>query len=301
MLLYLTIAFLFLYNTPIGTIIMDFTLATILGDNGGGDNYYCRDYATLVRSCVTRANYLITSSSKSTSAKNMQQQQQHQDQDQQNHFSFLDHRDSLVVYNDELHKNSNKNKALLGDEDDDDETASTVDMDEDEFPVSPCPSPTRQEQLQRQRRSVQFETELVTAVYTRPRTTKEDKYYLHYDEYDYMDFKLEYRDDLLQSNGRRTSRNNNSRNNRHSLYYRKSPRKVSFKRDVVDSVHPVMDRSQRKSIQNDLFYSEQEMRTFLDEFVVSLQKQSLQQNQQHQQKLSSTSWVKWVIAQERIQ
>merc|ERR1712176_502184 len=124
------------------------------------------------------------------------------------------------------------------------------------------------------RRTVHFDKNLVTAVYTRPRTTKDDKYYLYYDEYDYMDFKLEYRDDLLQeqqqSTGIRQPR---------SLNYRRSPRKVSFKRDVVDSVHPVMDRDQRNEIQSDLFYTEDEMRSFLDEFVESLQNQSMQRRQ----------------------
>lgn len=41
-------------------------------------------------------------------------------------------------------------------------------------------------------RMVTFCDPLVTAVYTRPITTKEDKYYLHYNEHDYVDFKVEY-------------------------------------------------------------------------------------------------------------
>ena len=163
------------------------------------------------------------------------------------------------------------------DDNDDDDTASTVDMYEDEFQVAASSSTSS-------KRSVRFETELVTAVYTRPRTTKDDKYYLHYDEYDYMDFKLEYRDELLkqrrrqqrqeQSSSTHFNRNNNTQS---SCPYRRSPRKVSFKREVVESVHPVMDRTQRKEIQNDLFYTEEEMRAFLDEFVVSLQQQQQQQ------------------------
>eukprot|EP00532_Pseudo-nitzschia_australis_P004556 CAMPEP_0168191722 /NCGR_PEP_ID=MMETSP0139_2-20121125/17670_1 /TAXON_ID=44445 /ORGANISM="Pseudo-nitzschia australis, Strain 10249 10 AB" /LENGTH=259 /DNA_ID=CAMNT_0008114921 /DNA_START=284 /DNA_END=1063 /DNA_ORIENTATION=- len=152
----------------------------------------------------------------------------------------------------------------------DDDTASTVDMYEDEFQVAASTS---------SKRSVRFETEPVTAVYTRPRTTKDDKYYLHYDEYDYMDFKLEYRDDLLKQRRQQQScsRHNDKRNTSSSCLYRRSPRKVSFKREVVESVHPVMDRNQRKEIQNDLFYTEEEMRAFLDEFVVSLQQQQQQQ------------------------
>ena len=187
--------------------------------------------------------------------------------------SFSQHRDSVVVYNDRQ-KNGNVKMFV---EDDDDETASTVDMDEDEFPVS---SSTRRNGTRRQR-SVQFQEELVTAVYTRPRTTKEDKYYLHYDEYDYMDFKLEYRDDLLLEQQQKRGHKNSSysNNRRRSTNYRRSPRKVSFKREVVDSVHPVMDRNQRNKILSDLFYTEEEMRTFLDEFVESLQKQSMQRQQ----------------------
>ncbi|OEU18994.1 hypothetical protein FRACYDRAFT_237285 [Fragilariopsis cylindrus CCMP1102] len=206
---------------------------------------------------------------------------------------FPNHRDPVLIY-----------KAPSQDDSDDD-TASTVDMDdddEDEFPISPCPSPhtssTRSPSsfLRRRnssskkysdpstRRSVRFEDEIVTSVYTRPTTTKDDKYYLHYDEYDYMDFKLEYRDDLLQASGRRTSstlrrrRGSNNSNTSSSLYYKKSgSRKVSFKRDVVDSIHPVLDLKSRQKIHSDLFYSQNEMRTFLDEFVTSLQQDNKQQ------------------------
>jgi len=203
---------------------------------------------------------------------------------------FSNHRDSVLIY-----------KAPSQDDSDDD-TASTVDMDdddEDEFPISPCPSPhtsSRSSSFLRRRnsssskkysdpstrRSVRFEDEIVTSVYTRPTTTKDDKYYLHYDEYDYMDFKLEYRDDLLQASGRRTSstlrRRSSNNSNSSSLYYRKSgSRKVSFKREVVDSINPVLDLKSRQQIHSDLFYSQNEMRTFLDEFVTSLQQDNKQQ------------------------
>eukprot|EP00536_Pseudo-nitzschia_multiseries_P015235 jgi/Psemu1/217261/e_gw1.843.12.1 len=173
-------------------------------------------------------------------------------------FSFMDHRDSLVV--------SKEHLKIIND--DDDETASTVDMDEDEFQVAASSSIRRPSE---KGRTVKFEEDLVTAVYTRPRTTKDDKYYLHYDEYDYMDFKLEYRDELIQQRHREKDITNNCKSR--LPCYRRSPRKVSFKREVVESVHPVMDRSQRKEIQKDLFYTEEEMRSFLDEFVISLQKQ----------------------------
>lgn len=39
---------------------------------------------------------------------------------------------------------------------------------------------------------VTFAEDLVTAVHTRPFTSREDKYYLHYSEHDYVDFKVEY-------------------------------------------------------------------------------------------------------------
>lgn len=303
MLLYLAIAFTFFYTNTHG-IIMDFTLNTIMGDRD------CHDYANFVmRSClfVTRANSKSLSLGWSFHKKRGRQTGSTEDEEDSSSnpnsrdedvcvvsfqksasknrnrgnkalgsglLTFLDHRDSVVVYNDR-HNNKNRNlkNKRCDDDDDDDETASTVDMDEDEFPVSALSS-SRNAGRQSQR-TVQFQRELVTAVYTRPRTTKEDKYYLHYDEYDYMDFKLEYRDDLLHE--QRQKRDGIGSQRRRSSSYRRSPRKVSFKREVVDSVHPVMDRDQRKQIQNDLFYTEEEMRTFLDEFVASLQNQSMQQ------------------------
>lgn len=272
---------------------MDFTLNTIMGEQD------CNGYVNLVmRSClfVTRANSKRLSlgsseqrGSKTEDRKSVQRQGQ-QGEDEvcvvsfqkkaskkrgnkvlgSGLFTFLD-RDSVVVYNEHQKNEMTKMYSDL----DDDETASTVDMDEDEFQVSGSSSRRSGSQ-----RTVHFEKNLVTAVFTRPRTTKEDKYYLHYDEYDYMDFKLEYRDDLLQEH-RQQSRNGctGKRQQRRGLNYRRSPRKVSFKREVVDSVHPVMDRDQRKKIQSDLFYTEEEMRTFLDEFVESLKKQSVQQQQ----------------------
>ncbi|VEU43654.1 unnamed protein product [Pseudo-nitzschia multistriata] len=285
MLLYLTIVFLFFYNTNAHGIIMDFTLNTILGDS---------DCATLLaRSLffVSRGNQKRLALGGTCGDRTANGMERKTDTDAcvvsfhertskkrgnkllgSGLFSVVKHRDSLVVL-----ENQNRQQHLKH-IDDDDETASTVDMDEDEFPVAASSSSNHREK--KERRSVQFEEELVTAVYTRPRTTKEDKYYLHYDEYDYMDFKLEYRDQLLQQRDReRNSKGRISNQQQQLPCYRRSPRKVSFKREVVESVHPVMDRSQRKKIQKDLFYTEEEMRTFLDEFVVSLQKQQQQQQQ----------------------
>lgn len=295
MLLYLLIVFLFFYHTNAHGIIMDFTLNTIIGE------HECNDYANLVmRSCffLTRANSKRLSLGWSFDEKKRTDENEEREGETGNgdeicvvsfrkkeskktgnkplgsgSFTFSDHRDSVIVHN-----NNQKNKLNIPfDEYDDDETASTVDMYEDEYSVSLS---TKKNPLQsRPGRRVQFEDELVTAVYTRPRTTKDDKYYLHYDEYDYIDFKLEYRDDLLIEQQRKhgqSSKSNPTKPIQRATNYRRSPRKVSFKRDVVDSVHPVMDRNQRNKILSDLFYTEEEMRTFLDEFVASLQKQSMQ-------------------------
>ena len=291
MLLYL-LSFLFCYNTNLHCIIMDFALKTILGDlslSSGAATQQAdieaqednnNDQVKVQRFRIKEEEENASSSSSIKKLKML------------NSGLFSNHRDSVLIY-----------KAPSQDDSDDD-TASTVDMDdddEDEFPISPCPSPhtssTRSPSsfLRRRnssskkysdpstRRSVRFEDEIVTSVYTRPTTTKDDKYYLHYDEYDYMDFKLEYRDDLLQASGRRTSstlrrrRGSNNSNTSSSLYYKKSgSRKVSFKRDVVDSIHPVLDLKSRQQIHSDLFYSQNEMRTFLDEFVTSLQQDKQQ-------------------------
>lgn len=271
---------------------MDFTLNTIIGE------HECNEYANLVmRSCffLTRANSKRLSLGWSFDEKKQTEEQEQKEECKKEKrngdeicvvsfqkkeskktgnkplgtgsFTFSGHRDSVAV-----HKNSQKNKLNIPfDEYDDDETASTVDLYEDEYSVSLS---TKKNPLQlRRERRVQFEDELVTAVYTRPRTTKDDKYYLHYDEYDYIDFKLEYRDDLLIEQQRKRGQSITSSR---ATNYRRSPRKVSFKREVVDSIHPVMDRNQRNKILSDLFYTEEEMRTFLDEFVASLQKQSNQ-------------------------
>ena len=214
-------------------------------------------------------------------------------------FSFADHRDSLLVYK-EQNESSNSNSSTTHTKntkknatDDDDETASTVDMDEDsslfsQLSASASSSLCSDEDdasstasfasLQKHVSFPDDDTELVTAVYTRPRTTKAEKYYLHYDEYDYQDFKLEYRDEMYQQQyGTYSAKQVLQHQQRKRPYYRKSgSRKVGFKLDVVESVHPVMDRAARQAIQTDLFYTANEMRQFLDEFVASLQLQQQQ-------------------------
>jgi hypothetical protein len=89
---------------------------------------------------------------------------------------------------------------------------------------------------------VSFPEDPVTQVHYRPYTSKQDKYFLHYNEHDYVDFKMEY----LTGKGRN--------------------RKVGFKcEDAV--VHQLPAPNATKQ---DLFYSEQELQGFLDEFVQSL-------------------------------
>jgi len=122
---------------------------------------------------------------------------------------------------------------------DDDDTASTISvssssdsMDEEED----CSCSTR--------KSVSFSYPLVTKVHTRPNTSLEDKYYLHYSDIDFIDFKIGY------------------------ITGRDRTRKVSFARDVVSEVTPIPPLSEeaRKS----MYYSEPELQRFLDEFVQSL-------------------------------
>jgi hypothetical protein len=102
-----------------------------------------------------------------------------------------------------------------------------------------------------QPRNVSFASPLVTAIHHRPACTEEDKYYLHYSEHDYIDFKLEY---LTKGN---------------SPLVRKTPRKVGFVRDVVTSTHSVLGRQERHKFH--LYYNEDELQRFLDDFVTSLQ------------------------------
>mmetsp|Transcript_22338 Transcript_22338/g.22670 ORF Transcript_22338/g.22670 Transcript_22338/m.22670 type:complete len:313 (-) Transcript_22338:809-1747(-) len=191
-----------------------------------------------------------------------------------------------VLYKDSVHKQEKDD-----DDNDDDDTASTFDMMDcdDEYPISPCSSFRRVHspiQSPLPRRNVHFPEQLVTHIFTRPFTTQEDKYYLHYDEHDFMDFKLQYRADILEANHgsrRQARRSSLGSSEQPPMYYRKSgSQRVSFKREVVASIHPVMDLSARKKIQHDLFYTEQEMRQFLDDFVVSLQQLGSGQQEQEQ-------------------
>ncbi|CAJ1933137.1 unnamed protein product [Cylindrotheca closterium] len=93
---------------------------------------------------------------------------------------------------------------------------------------------------------VSFVEPLVTEVHYRPYTSKRDRYFLHYNEHDYVDFKME----CLTGKGRN--------------------RKVSFQCEDV-TVHELP--APEPSIRQDLFYSERELQGFLDEFVKSLNPQ----------------------------
>jgi hypothetical protein len=132
-------------------------------------------------------------------------------------------------------------------EDDDDETASTVsyststdlsleedEEDEVDFLV----------QQQQPRKSVSFCYPVVTQVRTRPRTTQQDKYYLHYSDVDYLDFKIGF------------------------VTGKDRTRKVSFEREVVSSIAsiPAVPCHEKEKF----YYSEAELQHFLDEFVKSL-------------------------------
>jgi hypothetical protein len=93
-------------------------------------------------------------------------------------------------------------------------------------------------------RQVTFAEDLVTAVHYRPTTTRQEKYYLHYNEHDYRDFKYEY----VTGNSRQ--------------------RKVQFALDLVTQVISIPAPSRK--LQQTLYYSETELQAFLDDFVLSL-------------------------------
>lgn len=147
------------------------------------------------------------------------------------------HRDSLLLENKQTRQSSVNNRKQTADQDEnDDDTATTLSTSE---------SSSMDESVGfRLGSRVTFADELVTKIHYRPRTTREEKYYLHYGEFDYIDFKLEYMTGKSRS------------------------RKVSFARDVVSEIHtfPEPSRAEVKS----LYYSEKDLQTFLDDFVSSL-------------------------------
>lgn len=133
------------------------------------------------------------------------------------------HRDSLLVYLEHAYKPfMGKHKTLEADDD----TATTMSASESESDDE---------------KMVTFCEPLVTAVRTRPRTTRAEKYFLHYNEHDYVDFKVQY------------------------MTGRERTRKVSFAQET--KVHKVQPVAAEKKV---LFYSESELQGFLDEFIKSL-------------------------------
>ena len=146
---------------------------------------------------------------------------------------FLKHRDSLCIYKDHHQEQ-------------DDDTASTLSMtssssseDFDALLESSSSSSNHSVDYSNKmltistKKQVHFAAEIVSEVHTRPITTHEDKYYLHYSEHDYVDFKIEF----LTGKGR--------------------TRRVSFERDVVSTVHTTPKT--QVNHKNDLFYTESEL------------------------------------------
>jgi len=129
------------------------------------------------------------------------------------------------------------------DESDEDETASVVSCScsssssqSDDLPPHEGRTTTR--------RRVSFPDYPVTAVYTRPTTSPEEHYWLHYNSFDYLDFKLSYWTGVDRT------------------------RKVSFSQDLVTETQVVTPWSlEEKKV---LYYSQQDLQRFLDEFIQSL-------------------------------
>lgn len=126
----------------------------------------------------------------------------------------------------------------------DDDTASTVSMSTSSEDSNCLEDESTKDSSSSQKKRVSFASTLVTEVYTRPRTTQDEKYYLHYSEHEYMDFKISY------ATGKDRTR------------------KVGFALDLVSEVEYVPARSEASRA--DLYYSEMELQCFLDEFVQSL-------------------------------
>lgn len=89
------------------------------------------------------------------------------------------------------------------------------------------------------KKSVRFASTLVSTVHTRPRTTAEDKYYLHYNEHEYMDFKIAY------------------------VTGKDRTRKVGFAREVVSEMEyiPLATPATKAS----LYYSEDELQWYVSQ------------------------------------
>eukprot|EP00526_Cylindrotheca_closterium_P024046 CAMPEP_0113660794 /NCGR_PEP_ID=MMETSP0017_2-20120614/33093_1 /TAXON_ID=2856 /ORGANISM="Cylindrotheca closterium" /LENGTH=192 /DNA_ID=CAMNT_0000575459 /DNA_START=115 /DNA_END=693 /DNA_ORIENTATION=- /assembly_acc=CAM_ASM_000147 len=137
-------------------------------------------------------------------------------------------RDSFMVY---LGNQAASVLNLKDHEPKDDDTATTMSYSESSASLETC-----------FQKRVSFVEPLVTETHYRPFTSKRDKYFLHYNEHDYVDFKMEY----LTGKGR--------------------TRKVSFQCEDA-KVHELPAPAATKQ---DLFYSEHELQGFLDEFIQAL-------------------------------
>lgn len=114
----------------------------------------------------------------------------------------------------------------------DDDTASTVSSDDS---VSSCATGS----------CVTFAEQLVTDVFERPATTWSEKHVLFYSELEYRQFRRDY-----------------------CLYKMQSQRNilVKFAEEPVSAVYEYSQDGEK----DELFYTEQELQRFLDEFVASL-------------------------------
>lgn len=116
--------------------------------------------------------------------------------------------------------------------DSDDETASTLSESDDSSSaesLAPC---------------VTFATPLVTDVFTRPATERQDKELLYYSDYDYRQFRIDFRNSLLR---------------------RRTP-SVTFATGLVTQVHelPFVENK------HEIYYSSAELKNFLEAFILSL-------------------------------
>jgi len=134
-----------------------------------------------------------------------------------------------------LKNNCKSNRSRTGSSDDDDDTASTASASDSSFSLmsgTGC-------------NNVSFCEPLVTEVHYRPKTSRQDKSTLFYTDHEYREFRREY-----------------------SLYgkYGRDGVVVSFTDNVVTAVHTYPKPKQP----SDLYYSESDLKRFLNEFVESL-------------------------------
>lgn len=108
-------------------------------------------------------------------------------------------------------------------------------------------------------RMVRFGTPLVTATYTRPVTTTEEKYELYYTEREYREFRRQFGRHTVSKCGR-SQRANHPPTSRTACV-------VQFHVNVVTEIHETSSKMENPS---ELYYSRTELQGFLDDFVASL-------------------------------